>query len=80
MLKRIKYRFLSDGLRVIADERIKIFTITKIKTAVKLPGIVCDNSRTTKMHDSLPLQVFSRETILASFGRLWKIELDAIFP
>jgi hypothetical protein len=70
MLKRIRYRFLSGDLRVGADERIEIFTITKIKAAVKLPGIIFDNPRITKMHDFLPLQLFSRETILAAFGHL----------
>jgi hypothetical protein len=32
------------------------------------------------MHDSLWLQDFSRKTILAAFGHLWKIELSVIFP
>jgi hypothetical protein len=31
MLKRIRSRFLSGDLRVSADERIEIFTVTKIK-------------------------------------------------
>jgi hypothetical protein len=26
------------------------------------------------MHDSLPLQFFPHETILAAFGHFWKIE------
>jgi hypothetical protein len=55
--------------RGCAEERIGIFTITKIKADIKLPEIVCDNSRTTKMHDSLPLPLFSREMILIVFGR-----------
>jgi hypothetical protein len=78
-LKQIRYRFLSGELRVDADERIAIFTITKIKAAVKLLGTVFDNFRITQMHDSLPLRLFSRETILAAFGHLWKIELFVIF-
>jgi hypothetical protein len=40
LLKQIRYRFLSGDLRVGADERIEIFTITKIKAAVKLLGTV----------------------------------------
>jgi hypothetical protein len=74
MLKRIKYRFLLGDPRSSAEERIWIFTITKIKADIKLPKIACDSSRTTKMHDSLPLPLFSLEMILIAFGRFWKIE------
>jgi hypothetical protein len=73
-------QFLSGNLRVRGDEYIEIFTITKIKAAAKLPGIVFDNSRTTGMHDSLPLQLFSLKTILAALGHLWKIALFVVFP
>jgi hypothetical protein len=71
--------FLSDDPRVSADEFIEIFPITKIKAAAKLLEIIFNNSLTVKMHDSLPLSLFSRETILAAFGHLWKIELFVIF-
>jgi hypothetical protein len=60
--------------RDCAEERIKTFTIIKIKADIKLPEIVCANSRAIKMHDSLPLPLFSREPILAAFGLFWKIE------
>jgi hypothetical protein len=40
ILKRIRYRLLSGDQRVSADERIEPSTITKMKAAIKLPGIV----------------------------------------
>jgi hypothetical protein len=60
--KRLRYRLVSAEFSIgFGDDRIS-FSLARIQGADFLAPIVFDNSRITKMHDSLPLQLFSPVT------------------
>jgi hypothetical protein len=63
LAKRLRYRFVSAEFSIGFDpEHFIIFSLERIKGAGFLSLAVFDNSRITKMHDSLPLQLFSPVT------------------
>jgi hypothetical protein len=60
LVKRIRYRFMSSSQFSIGfgtEERF--FSLSRIQQAGFLPDIVFDNSQITKIHDLLPLYLFS---------------------
>jgi hypothetical protein len=62
LLKRIRYRLLKISKVISGKSRID-FCIDRIKAGRFLSPIVFDNSQETKMHDSLPLELFSAKTL-----------------
>jgi hypothetical protein len=69
--KRIGYQLLSGEFLVAPGGSTHIFTITRIHAVAQLLAVVFDNSRIRKMHDSLPLHLFSREMVLSVFTAQW---------
>jgi hypothetical protein len=64
LLKRIRYRFVRDDFSVICPEDGFSFTLAAIAQADFLSPVVFTNSRESKMHDSLPLELFSARTLV----------------
>jgi hypothetical protein len=60
--KRLRYRFVSACFSIGFGTECIIFSLDAIEAAGFLAPVVFDNSRITKMHDSLPLQLFSPVT------------------
>jgi hypothetical protein len=60
LLKRIRYRLLSADFRINVNGDERDFAISAIQTIAQIPQVVFNNSRMTKMHDSLPLHLFSK--------------------
>jgi hypothetical protein len=76
LVKRIRYRFVSSSqfsIGFIAEERF--FSLLRIQQAGFLPDIVFDNSQITKMHDLLPLYLFSPMTFTFILSREYTPEL-----
>jgi hypothetical protein len=80
LLKRIRYRLLSSDFRIGVNGDERDFLISTIQTIAQVPPAVFDNSRMTKMHDSLPLHLFSRQPILEAFERHQGREFFVLFP
>ena len=80
-----KVRVISDFMHIIKRLRVSKFKIqspfidiSEIKKILKhIPPIVFDNSRITKMHDILPLSLFSLQNFIILFEK--KRYLDAAF-
>jgi hypothetical protein len=62
LLKRIRYRFVI-GFHIDSTEERITFSIDQIRSAGHLSPILFDDSRASKMHDSLPLEMFSYRTL-----------------
>jgi hypothetical protein len=60
LLKRIRYRLLSADFRIGVNGHERDFAISAIQIMAQIPQVIFDNSRMTKMHDSLPLHLFSK--------------------
>jgi hypothetical protein len=72
LVKRLRYRFVRSELSIGFGAENIPFSLTKIQAAGFLAPVVFENSAITKMHDALPLQLFSPITfgwILATAGR-----------
>jgi hypothetical protein len=67
ILKRIRYCLLSANFRIGVDNDELEFTTSALQSVANAPHVVFDNSRITKMRDSLPLHLFSEKPILAVF-------------
>jgi hypothetical protein len=67
LLKRIRYRLLSSHFRIGVNEDLTAFSILSIEMTAQVPPVVFDTARIATMHDSLPLQLFSRQPIVAAF-------------
>jgi hypothetical protein len=65
--KWIRYRLLSGEFRVAPTGSTHIFSITKIHTVAQLHPVVFDNSRITKLHEPLPLNLLSCDMVLSVF-------------
>jgi hypothetical protein len=52
-----------------------IFSLERIKDAGFLASIVFDNSHVTKIHDSLPMQLFAPLTFAVVLHRQWMTQL-----
>jgi hypothetical protein len=63
ILKRIRYRLLSGRFRIGVGNDQTEFRIENVGDKLPLPPIVFDNSRITKMYDSLPLELFSQAAL-----------------
>jgi hypothetical protein len=63
ILKRFRYRFLAADFQIGFGPDENIFSIKAVKEIVSLPPIVFDNSKITKMHDSLALSLFSPDSL-----------------
>jgi hypothetical protein len=59
ILKLIRYCFLSSPFQVGVGHDQTEFRIDDVQHKLPLPPTVFDNSRITKMHDSLALELFS---------------------
>jgi hypothetical protein len=65
LCKRLRYRFVSARFSIgFGDQPPILFSLDRIQTAGFLAPVVFDNSRITKMYDSLPLQLFSPVTFM----------------
>jgi hypothetical protein len=80
ILKRIRYRFLAADFQIGFGRDDNIFSIKSVKAIVSLPPIVFDNSKITKMHDSLALSLFSPGSLATIFGASMGPALFAFFP
>ena len=78
LLKRARYRILSNNLSQDFYNPSKIIDIQKTKQLFDLPSIVYSNSKITKMHDSLPLMLFDLKNLLLLFSKCEK-ELASYF-
>jgi hypothetical protein len=58
ILKWIRHRFWSDHFRIGVGADQTKFCINAMRDKLPLPPIVFDNSRITKTHDSLALELF----------------------
>jgi hypothetical protein len=58
LLKRIRHRLLFLDFRIGVNEDLRAFSILSIHMTAQITPVVLDNARITKMHDSLPLQLF----------------------
>jgi hypothetical protein len=76
LVKRVRYRFVhgSEFSIGFGVEDIR-FSLDRIKAAGFLPPVVFENSRITKMHDSLPLELFSPVTFACILEREWAPEM-----
>jgi hypothetical protein len=65
ILKRIRYRygFLSGPFRIGVGHDQTEFCIDDVQDKLPLPPIVFNNSRITRMHDSLALELFSQVSL-----------------
>ena len=59
LLKRARYRILSSNVHLGITPNTDILNIEELKEIFKYPSLVYDNSKVTKMHDSLATQIFS---------------------
>jgi hypothetical protein len=76
LVKRIRYRFVSSSQFSIGfgtEERF--FSLLRIQQVWCFPDIVLDNSQITKMHDLLPLYLFSPMTFTVILSREYTPEL-----
>jgi hypothetical protein len=62
LLKRIRYRLL-EVLDFCSEQEHLRFCLSLIQEANILSTVVFDNSHASKMHDSLPLEMFSLKTL-----------------
>jgi hypothetical protein len=80
LLKRIRYRLVSADFRIGVNGDERDFAISAIQIIAQSPQVVFDNSRTTKMHNSLPLHFFSKQPIIAAFEKCQGREFFVLFP
>ena len=75
ILKRMRYRIVKNYDKIaIGFDSEKKFNYLSLKDLLKhkVPSVVFSNSLFTKMHDSLPLQLFSLETLKILFdNQIW---------
>jgi hypothetical protein len=67
LMKRIRYRWVARQLSIGFGSEQLFFSMTRIKEAGFLSPIVFLDSHLSKMHDSLPLQLFSPFTLSMIF-------------
>ena len=63
LIKRGRYRYLSHEL-VMMNKDSQPINKTAVQEVLNLPSSVFDNSKVTKMQDSLPLKLFNLESFL----------------
>jgi hypothetical protein len=63
ILKRIRSRFLSGHFRIGVGNDKTEFCIDQIRDKSPLPSIAFNNSRITKIYDSLALELFSQASL-----------------
>ena len=81
LLKRVRYRFLSHNFSLVSKNE-DTFNYTKLVSKFNLPDVVFDNSKITKMHDSLPLQLFQIQNLYLLYQKHdeFKQEFSYFFP
>lgn len=62
LLKRARYRLLSHNLVQLFKYEDPI-SVELIRELTNLPSVIFDNSQMTKMHDSLPIRLFTIESL-----------------
>ena len=68
MLKRARYMILKKiPLAISIQENTSIFSHTILELQLKIPSIVFNDSPITKMHDILPLTLFSIENLFTLY-------------
>jgi hypothetical protein len=80
ILKRIRYRCLSGDFCIGVGNDKTEFCINQIRDKLPLPSIVFNNSRITKMHDCLALELFSQASLHTIFQNCLQQALFAFFP
>jgi hypothetical protein len=75
ILKRGRYRLLNHNFLSDINSDNQFFNKSTIQKKLSLPSVVWDNSYYTKMHDSLPLQLFSLQNSISLFENIDDCEL-----
>lgn len=70
ILKRARYRLLASKVHVGLTNSSQVIQIDRLEALLNLPSKVFSNERFTKMHDDLPIALFSFETLVT----LWEHE------
>jgi len=78
LLKRGRYRLLSNDIALGFTERCSRLNVSRARELLNLPSIIFSNQRITKMHDSLPLKLFDLRSLLLLFAEQ-EYELAAYF-
>jgi hypothetical protein len=68
LLRRIRYQWVAKGFSVVVPGETFCFSLERIREAGYLSPIVFTNSKESKMHDSLPLELFSAKTLSFVLG------------
>lgn len=63
ILKRARYRLLSSDVHVGLTNSSEVIDIERLQGLLNLPSKVFSNQRFTKMHDDLPISLFSFESL-----------------
>jgi hypothetical protein len=79
ILKRIRYRLVAFDAESEAD-RPELFSLAHMRAYVQLQPVVYQNSKVTKMHNFLPLHLFSQRTTYALFAEACASEFFVFFP
>jgi hypothetical protein len=77
-LKRIMYRLVSFDAHARGHDS-EYFSLHRIQAHVLLQPVVFQNTKVTKMHDSLPLHLFSQCTTHSMFAEAFEAEFFAFF-
>lgn len=67
LMKRARYRIVSSDIRIGYKEKYIDVKISDFEKKLNLPKIVFNNCNLTKMHDSLPLELFSIKSFLTLY-------------
>jgi hypothetical protein len=63
LLKRIRYRWVAQWFSVVVLGETFCFSLERIREAGYLSPVVSTNSQESKMHEFLPLELFSAKTL-----------------
>ena len=70
LLKRARYRLLASNVHVGLTNGSGVIRVERLRELLNLPSKVFSNEKFTKMHDDLPIALFSFETLVT----LWEHE------
>jgi hypothetical protein len=79
ILKRIRYRLIAFDAESEAD-RPELFSLAHVRAHVQFQPVVYQNSKMTKMYNSLRLHLFSQWTTYALFAEACTPEFFVLFP
>jgi hypothetical protein len=78
-LKRIRYRLVSFDAHARGHDS-EYLLLHRIRTHVPLQPVVFQNTKVTKMHDSLPFHLFSQCTTCSMFAEAFEAEFFVFVP